>query len=198
MFMWSSLHLFGPFIEALGSVALLLAGSTTLQAAAPNGWSLAGGSPTQFGIDALAPHNGYPSAYLRSRTPRVDGFGTLMQDFRAEHYLGKRVRFSAFVKTQSAQYRAGLWMRIDKGSQQVGFDNMSDRPIRGTTGWQKYDVLLDVPLDATSISLGVLLIGSGEVWLNDAKFKVVGPRVLATNGDVVEKPDEPTNLDFDQ
>jgi len=42
------------------------------------------------------------------------GFGTLMQDFRADHYQGKRVRFSAFVKTEAAQDWAGLWMRVDK------------------------------------------------------------------------------------
>src|SRR5450631_487339 len=43
------------------------------------------------------------------------GFGTLMQDFRADHYQGKRVRFSAFVKTEAAQDWAGQWKRVDKG-----------------------------------------------------------------------------------
>jgi hypothetical protein len=36
------------------------------------------------------------------------------------------------------------------------------------------------------------------VWLNNAKFDIVGPDVLTTNGDIIQKPDEPTNLDFDK
>ena len=33
---------------------------------------------------------------------------------------------------------AGLWMRVDKGKDMVAFDNMQDRPIKGTTDWQRY------------------------------------------------------------
>jgi hypothetical protein len=171
-----------------------------LKAAAPKGWFIAGNKPAEYesGIDALAAYNGHPSAYLRAKTPIVQGFGTLMQDFRADHYLGKRVRFSAFVKTEGAQDWAGLWMRIDSGVKTVAFDNMHDRPVKGTTNWQKYDVVLDVAQDATGVSFGVLLSGSGVVWLNNAKFDVVGPTVLATDGDVVQKPEEPANLDFEK
>ena len=146
----------------------------------------------------MAAYNGHPSAYLKAKSPVVQGFGTLMQNFRADHYLGKRVRFSAFVKTEGAQDWAGLWMRVDKGSKQVAFDNMQNRPIKGTTNWQKYDVVLNVPQDATGIFFGVLLSGSGTAWLNDAKFEAVGPTVLTTNGDMIQEPDEPTNLDFEK
>ena len=195
--MLSTLRL--PLIRSMGNIVFVTVCSIALQAAAPSGWLLSGGSPTEFecGIDSFAAHNGHPSAYLKSKSPFVQGFGTLMQDFRAEHYTGKRVRFSAFVRTENVQ-RAGLWMRIDMGSKTVAFDNMQSRPIKGTTDWQQYDVVLNVPQDATDISFGALLIGSGEMWLNGAQFQVVGPRTLTTNGDVVEKPGEPTNLDFEQ
>jgi hypothetical protein len=182
----------------LRNVVLLAVCSIALQAAAPKGWFVAGSRPTEYeaGIDELAKYNGHPSAYLKAKNPVVQGFGTLMQNFRADHYLGKRVRFSAFVKTEGAQDWAALWMRVDKGSKEVAFDNMQNRPIKGTTNWQKYDVVLNVPQDATGIFFGVLLSGSGEVWLNDAKFEAVGPTVLPTNGDMIQEPDEPTNLDF--
>lgn len=188
------------FRPMLKSFLFLVSCTIALQAAAPKGWIVAGNKPTEYesGIDALAAYNGHPSAYLKAKKPVVDGFGTLMQDFRADHYLGKRVRFSAFVKTEGAQDWAGLWMRIDKASASVAFDNMQDRPIKGTTNWQKYDVVLDVAQDATGIFFGVLLSGSGTVWLNGAEFEVVGPTVLTTDGNRVQKPDEPTNLDFEQ
>jgi hypothetical protein len=177
-------------IVGLRSLVILAACSIALHAAAPKGWFVAGSKPAEYesGIDQLATYNGHPSVYLRATKPIVEGFGTLMQDFRADHYLGKRVRFSAWVKTDSAQDWAGLWMRVDKGTQQVAFDNMQNRPIKGTASWQKYDVVLDVPQDATGIFFGVLLSGSGTVWLSDTKFEVVGPTVLTT-GAQVQKAD---------
>ena len=135
-----------------------------LQAEAPKGWFVAGSKPEEYesGVDASsAAYNGHASAFLKAKKPVVEGFGTLMQDFRARHYLGKKVRFTAFVKTEGVQGWVGLWMRVDKGSEQLAFDNMQDRPIKGTTNWQRYDVVLDVPEDATGIFLGVLLGGSG-------------------------------------
>ena len=164
-------------------VVLLAACSLALEAAAPRGWFVAGSKPTEYesGIDTVAAYNGHPSAYLKAKVSSVEGFGTLMQDFRADHYLGKRVRFSAFVKTERAQDWAGLWMRVDKESKQLAFDNMQDRSIKGTTDWKQYDVVLDVPQDATGIFFGVLLSGTGTVWLSEAKFEIVSPNVLTTN-----------------
>src|SRR5215471_16702910 len=53
-------------------------------------------------------------------------------------------RISAMVRTADAQW-AGLWMRVDKGPNMVAFDNMQNRSIKGTSGWQEYEVVLDVP-----------------------------------------------------
>ena len=183
----------------LGILVLLAACSLALQAAAPKGWFVAGNKPTEYesGIDTVAAYNGHPSAYLKAKVSSVEGFGTLMQDFRADHYLGKRVRFSAFVKTERAQDWAGLWMRVDKESKQLAFDNMQDRSIKGTTDWKQYDVVLDVPQNATGIFFGVLLSGAGKVWLSEAKFEIVGPNVLTTNGVAESKQDEPMNLGFE-
>jgi hypothetical protein len=170
-----------------------------LQAAAPSGWFIAGNKPAEYesGRDAAAAYNGHPSAYLRAKASSVDGFGTLMQNFRADHYLGKRVRFSAFVKTQDTQDWVGLWMRVDKESKQLAFDNMQRRAIKGTTDWKKYEVVLDVPQEATGIFFGVLLSGSGTVWINGANFEVVGLNVPTTGGEPMSMPDEPVNLNFE-
>ncbi len=181
-------------------VVAFTAFSIASYAAVPYGWSVAGSKPEayQCGVDTSALHNDHPSAYLKTKDSAVDGFGTLMQDFRADHYVGKRIRFSAFVKSAEAQNWAGLWMRVDKGAKTVAFDNMQDRPIKGTSGWHKYDVVLDVPQDATGIYFGVLLNGTGEVWLSDANIEIVGPEVSTTGEHVRLSADEPINLDFRQ
>jgi hypothetical protein len=125
---------------------------------------MASSKPADYdtGVDNQTVHNNRASAYLKAKKPAIDGFGTLMQDFKADQYLGKRVRFSVFVKSEEVQNWAGLWMRIDKGTgsanyKMLAFDNMQDRPIKGTTGWQNCEVVLDVAPDATGIYFGILL-----------------------------------------
>lgn len=121
-----------------------------------------------------------------------------MQQFTAEQYLGKRVRLSGLVKSQNVTEWAGLWVRVDSGRGVVAFDNMQNRPIKGTTEWRYYEVVLDVPKDATGIALGILLTGPGEVWLNGANFNVVGPEVAVTASSSAKTSDKPVNLDFDE
>ena len=163
---------------------------------APRGWILAGSNPADYltGVDQKSMYQARPSAYLKGKPTATEGFGTLMQSFSAARYAGKRVRFSAAVKSEGVNGWAGLWMRVDQGSAMVAFDNMENRPIRGTTDWQNYQVVLDVPMNATGIAFGVLLNKSGAVWLNNVKFESVGTNV-PTTGVVLQEG--PTNLDFE-
>jgi hypothetical protein len=177
------------------------AGLFTVEAAAPEGWFMAGSKPAAYetGVDSEQVYNGHPSAFVKSKQPAIEGFGTLMQQFKADQYLGKRVRFSAFVKSEELKDWAGLWMRVDKGSGQstktLAFDNMQDRAIKGTTPWQNYEVVLDVPEDASGVFFGILLSSTGSVWLNSANFEVV-PTSIPTTGKIQALPDAPKNLDF--
>jgi len=179
------------------TIVAALACSFTLQASAPQGWILAGSKPANYdtGVDPQAKYRDASSAYLKSKTPVEGeiGFGTLMQSFRAERYLGKKLRLTGFVKSEGVQGWAGLWMRVDKNFQVVAFDNMENRAIKGTSDWQRYEVVLSVPKDATGISFGILLAGLGTVWLNNTNFEVVESDVSTTGSTL---PDSPTNLNF--
>jgi beta-lactamase regulating signal transducer with metallopeptidase domain len=166
---------------------------------APQGWSLMGTKPADYvtGIDPQASYHGFPSAYLKSKPSAGDGFGTLNQGFSAEQYVGKRIRLSAIVKAKSVSDWAGLWMRVDAGPKTaVSFDNMMDRPIKGTSEWHHYDVVLDVPQGATVIAFGILLNKSGAVWISNVKFETVGMDVPTTGKVRASLPEAPTNLDF--
>jgi hypothetical protein len=148
---------------AIGVGVVLAACVLVAHANVPRGWFMAGSKPQEFeaGVDAAHTYQGQASAFLKSKQSSVDGFGTLMQSIQADQYKGKRVRLSGFVNSQEVVGWAGLWVRVDQGKDAVAFDNMQDRPIKGTTNWQRYDVVLDVPQDATGISFGILLEGTG-------------------------------------
>jgi hypothetical protein len=56
------------------------------------------------------------------------------------------------------------------------------RPIRGTTDWRKYEIVLDVPDDSAGIFFGLLLIGPrGKAWVDDLNLEIVDNKVPTTN-----------------
>ncbi len=179
---------------------LVYAQSAPQASHAPTGWFLAGSKPANYdtGVDKEVVNDGRPSAFLRSSASSPEGFGTLMQTINAAGYAGKRVRLRAWVKSQDIADWAGVWMRVDKERTAVAFDNMQNRPIKGTQPWSMYDVVLDVPQDSTGISFGVLLSGTGEVWINGVTFEIVGDNVPVTARPLqgTKLPDHPMNLDF--
>ena len=189
------------FRASLVGIAVLSTAFLVLHAEVPKGWFLAGSKPAAYesSVDNVNTFSGLPSAYLKSKTPQVEeGFGTLMQNFSADQYVGKRVRFGAFVKSEGVERWSGLWMRVDgKPGQTLAFDNMQNRAIKGVTGWKEYEVVLDVPEGATGIFFGILLDGPGSVWMSSTKVEVVGPNVPTTNM-LHAASQGPTNLGFEK
>src|SRR5215468_6643743 len=166
---------------------------------APKCWLLAGSAPADYetGVDRKVSHSGKASGFLRARE-MPKGFGTLMQMFQPGEYRGKRVRLSAWVKAQQVADWAGVWMRVDgEGSKSLAFDNMQNRPIKGTSGWQRYEIVLDVADKATAIAFGILLDGAGAVWIDDIRFEVVDRSVPTTGFGGSSHPAAPENLDFE-
>lgn len=167
------------------------------------GWVLSGSHPFQFemGIDRENVHQGKASGYLKSTMVQDIGeFATMMQQFKADRYLGKRLRLSSFIKTKGVQHFASLWMRVDSAADDVlQFDNMSNRPITGTTNWNHYAIVLDVPENSAVISFGVQLSGPGQVWMDHVVFEEVDESVPSTNLEMPgELLDEPVNLSFEE
>jgi hypothetical protein len=186
---------------------LLLAGLVVLSSFdIPAGWFIAGSKPKsyQMGIDKGAGQGGTNAATIKSIDKDSDGFGTLMQQSLPGVYLGKRVRMTGFMKSTDVTAWAGLWLRVDQANsaQHLSFDNMNDRPVKGTTAWTKYEIVLDVPVNASKLAYGALLHGSGQIWFDDLQFEVVDETVPVTGRSNAAKSngtlDNPTNLDFDK
>lgn len=183
---------------AAGTLIGLAVCALVAPANVPRGWLMAGSNPEAFvtGVDTEQTYQGHVSAFLKSKESTVQGFGTLMQSVKAEQYKDKRVRLSGVVKSQDVAGWAGLWMRVDLGKDAVAFDNMENRSIKGTAEWSRYDVVLDIPKDATGISFGILLDGTGEVWLSGTTFDLVGLDIPVTSSGERKVPDNPVNLGF--
>ncbi|MEK5488771.1 MULTISPECIES: helix-turn-helix transcriptional regulator [Lysinibacillus] len=165
------------------------------------GWMLSGANPElyKFHTDDKVFHSGKRSGVLYSTAASANQgqFATMMQGFQATDYKGKRLKMSCYLKTADAT-KCGAWMRIDNGTgDTIQFDNMDQRSVTGSTEWNHYSIVLDVPEEGDSIYFGVLLIGSGKVWADGFRFEEVDDKVPTTNMLSQEHlPTHPANLDF--
>ena len=99
-------------------------------------------------------------------------FGNLMMSINAEDYIGKEIRYSAWVKFgKNSKGTSHLWFRIDEESSTgCFFDNMNDRPITNNT-WQRYEIKAKVCEEATDIVFGCMLMDKGKVYVDDVKVE---------------------------
>lgn len=156
-------------------------------------------SDYEFGL-AEGTFEGRRVASLRSTVKPARDFGACRQEIAADDYRGKRIRFAAALKAVDVTNGwAGLWLRVD-GAQRgttLAFDNMEDRAVKGTTGWQRHAIVLDVAPEAESVAFGALVFGEGELLLADLVLEEVSRDTPVTGLDQ-HRPRRPQNLDFSQ
>jgi len=149
-------------------------------------------------MDPAVPFRGSPSRVLRGEpSTRSDG-AFLAQRFQAAKYLGKRVRFSAWLRGENVTYGAGLSVgalklgpRVDKPKPRGSANTPPEGALVGTRDWTAYEVTLDIPADASTITVDVFLNAAGKVWIAEPRFDVVGPSPTQQTS-VLPGPADPT------
>ena len=101
-------------------------------------------------------------------------FGTASGTFPVEPALGRRIRFSGYIKTDNVSGYAGFWWRADAKTQPVAFANLGEAAPKGTTDWHRYELELSVPANTTAIYFGTLLAGAGTAWFDDLQVEIDG------------------------
>jgi hypothetical protein len=150
-------------------------------------WGLRGTAPEDFvvEVDSSLYTGGKSSASLSSIRDTF-GWGTLYQFADAKGLQGKRIEFSADMRTADVQRGANLFVRADdETGNAVAMDNMwysytedrrddrlVNRTITGDTDWTTQHIVLDIPANAEVISYGVALDGPGKVWIDNALLEL--------------------------
>ncbi|QAA33507.1 helix-turn-helix transcriptional regulator [Clostridium manihotivorum] len=168
------------------------------------GWIFTGTAPEKykFEMDNKIYHMGSRSATICSVGDEFsyEDYSSIMQQISAKNFIGKRMRFSGFVKTEEVEQWCGLWMRLDSAQGvTLKLDNMQNRPIKGTTEWNYYYCVMDIPQDAAVINIGVLLTEKGKIWFDNADFQEVDKSIPTTEY-VPEEifPDNIVNPSFEE
>lgn len=100
--------------------------------------------------------------------------GNIIQMIDAKPYRSMRIRLKAAVRAEvDRNSRAQLTLFVARpAGQPRGFsDNMADRPITSAE-WSRYEVEGMVADDATTISVGGYLRGSGAAWFDAIELEV--------------------------
>jgi hypothetical protein len=163
-------------VAALAATCLWVAAAESVGKLPPP-WFIGGDQATYYeaGIDNVETSSGKGAKFLRYAQGGDKGYASLTQSISAQRYLGQRIRFRAMIKTRDVSNWAGLWMQVQAPKRpNAAFYNSSDQPLRGSTAWQVRSVTLDVPEDASMISFGVITAGSGQVWIDELSFEIVG------------------------
>jgi RNA polymerase sigma factor (sigma-70 family) len=123
------------------------------------------------------PATSSPAGHIKSRSPSanigvwVTGMG---EGAQLDALRGKRVRLSGWIKTANASSWGGMQMVVMSADDKVlALDDMGDRPIHGTSDWQQYSIVADIPKEAAKISFSAFLRGGGELWCDDVQFDAV-------------------------
>ncbi|MBF7074852.1 hypothetical protein ISG33_15730 [Glaciecola sp. MH2013] len=168
----------------------------------PKGWYKAGSQPDGYrvGIELEGSLDGTQVAFIESKANAGEKFATLMQHVEASAYIGKKVKISVSLKSHELDNWAGAWIRVDGlvagKSTMLSMDNMSDRPLLESTQWNRYEMVVDVPDNATTLNYGVLLQGRGKVWMDNFEIDTVDDYTPVT-AQWPKKVEQPVNLSFD-
>ncbi|MBP9094057.1 hypothetical protein KBI23_23755 [bacterium] len=147
------------------------------------GWQFYGLSQEHYAaaIDKEVLYKGTQSARLESVSETAPGSAGIHQMIDAANYQNLRIRFTAFIKARDVEERCGLHLSVSTRSYPTERDDMSNRPLKGTTDWQQFSVVVNVSKDSRRINYGVILAGPGTVWIDAAALEVVGDDVASTN-----------------
>jgi hypothetical protein len=118
--------------------------------------------------------DGEPGSCARFAHPyaQEDDFGSLMQRCLASSIAGSEVLLEGQVRSERLDQWAGLWLRADGVEGTLFFENMSNRPIRGSTPWTTYTIITQLPAETTWLNYGIILQGRGTVWADNLHLMI--------------------------
>jgi hypothetical protein len=121
------------------------------------------------------------------------GYGSLQRSRLADGLGGKRLRFSALVKTESVEGWGRLFLQVNGYDiAYLLFDDVVDVSLPAIGSWQRYSVTMDVPEGSDTLMFGVQMGGKGRIWVGDGRLEEVGPEVAVT------QPHGARNLGFEE
>lgn len=180
------------------TIAQAAEGPATPLVRLPPDWGLMGnGGPLalpgncETGTDSQQSFDGKALLSVRCANAALPSFGGVRNTLETARYRGKRVRVSGWLKVDGVEDvtttrygqvtgEAGLWLAVGSAISGYRQDRMQNRTLKGTTGWEQRDFVIDVPADNNNFMVGFWMQGKGQVWMRDISVEEVPSTVALT------------------
>ena len=156
----------------------------------PDGWFI--NPPDTVHLDDQIVHSGRWSARFDRDAASGGGFSVITKGLPVD-FAGGEIELRGFLRTKDVTGYAGLWMREDGDGQMLKLENMSSQHVNGTRDWKEYSIKLPIDPNARSLVFGVLVSGTGTLWVDDLRL-LVDDKPIAEAKPLVRPP---TILDTD-
>jgi hypothetical protein len=139
------------------------------------GWSVQGQARGAYAaeVDGGVLREGRPTVRFHPTREAGGAYATYMTTLDAKPFRGRRAHAIVFVRTQGVTARGDAWVRVQ------GNDSPPDGPGMATSisrlaanaDFTRYELTVDVPVDAASVQLGVGLGGPGMLWMDGVRVE---------------------------
>jgi len=146
----------------------------TSKAKLPDKW-FEWGSGYLLKIDTVTKRSGKTSILIEPIGEKLkESFGCIAYSIPAI-YEGKEIERRAYMKYKNVtEGPIGLMLRLDGSSDILGFDNMEEKNIQGTSDWKLFSIKLPYAEKTKKIIIGALLTGKGQLWVDDFQVLIDG------------------------
>jgi hypothetical protein len=127
-----------------------------------------------FGTGTTKGMNGERAVYVANNQYYSRG-ASMTRDIPLEAWRGKRIRLSLRLKNEDG---ARGWAGMSIAYSDTNGSAVTDRNVRsGTDGWQTHRFVVDVPYNATALSLSAGVRGQGKLWVDGITLEAVSADV---------------------
>jgi hypothetical protein len=120
-------------------------------------------------VDPQVLHDGHTAICVAS-IPQAKGAQWISynhDESNLDQFRGNRVRVTLWMKSSRVTGGSGVWVNAEStGGKGTNEGQRGHRPLHGSTDWKQYTGVIDVPADATSLSWGIVMNGTGKIWLD--------------------------------
>jgi hypothetical protein len=162
----------------------------------PKGWykfAKSPGTEVEAGTDEKVFHSKPNSFYLKCTSGKG---GNINQEISGSEYAGKRIRLSAYLKSDNLVndngYGGQIWAYSFSGGEL--YMTSAAGNIKGTTDWKEYSVVFDIPEDNPSVTYGLSVSGQGTVWIDSISWEVVDKATTPLKNASLKPNEKPKNL----
>ncbi|MDZ7789274.1 MAG: S41 family peptidase [Xanthomonadales bacterium] len=133
----------------------------------PESWSIQA-QELSIDLDDHATLDGGQSLRITGNGSRGSAFVKQKLNLGVSGFSGATLR--GRIRTRNVSPSATLVAILEGSDGRIFMDDMRDRVVAGDTEWQEYSVYIPASEEATSLTVGALVIGGGTAWFDDLEL----------------------------